>query len=113
MGNAGGVRMGLDFARGCLFLGSESAADARLMPRRKIVVGTQSAEEVTDVRVVSRIFDQHRVVDVPGLLVPRIEDNLLPGVVRVERRRPPVAPDRKTGLDLPRPARRIRSDGSQ
>ena len=55
MGNTGSVRMGFGFARGGLFLGSESAADARFMPRRKIVVGTQSAEEVADVRVVTRI----------------------------------------------------------
>ena len=41
-------------------------------------------EEVADVGVGLGIGDQHGVVDIPGLLPPRVEDDLFPGVVGVQ-----------------------------
>ena len=55
------------------------------MPGRQIFGIRQAAEEIADVGVGLGIGHQHGVVDVPGLLPPRIEDDLLPGVVRVQR----------------------------
>ena len=58
----------------------------------------QPGQVVADVGVGARVGDQHRVARVPGLLPPRVERHLGPGVVRVHRRdRPPgrvVADDR-------------------
>ena len=55
------------------------------MPGGQVVGVRQAAEEVADVGVGLGIGHQHGVVDVPGLLPPRIEDHLLPGVVGVQR----------------------------
>ena len=61
------------------------AVDPLGVPGRQVVGLGQPAEEIADVRVILRIRDQDGVVDIPGLLPPGIEDDLLVGVVGMER----------------------------
>ena len=57
---------------------------AQRMPGGQVLGIRQAAEEVAHVGVGLGVGHQHGVVDVPGLLPPRVEDHLLPGVVGVQ-----------------------------
>ena len=46
----------------------------------------EAAKKSPRVHVLGGVVDQHRVVDVPGLLPPRVEHDLLPGMVGMQRR---------------------------
>src|SRR5438045_9197560 len=61
-----------------------SGIGAQIVPGRKIVRFRQALEEAADVWIVLWIGLQDRVVHIPGLLSPGVEDDLLVGVVRMQ-----------------------------
>ncbi|BCB78315.1 hypothetical protein Pflav_047250 [Phytohabitans flavus] len=80
-GRGRGVARGL--GGGGLFERSERPARAAVVPRRQVLVGVQAAGEAGHVGVGGGI-EQDGVVAVPGLLPPRVEGRLDPGVVGSE-----------------------------
>src|SRR6266404_5419211 len=77
--------MNCRFVRRDLFLWSECVAMTLSMPAGQIICRRQARKEIAEVRIGFWIDHQHRVVDVPRFLSPRIEDNLFPSVVRMQR----------------------------
>src|SRR5262245_52176397 len=63
-----------------------SAVNPQVVPRRERSATEDALTMITDVRILSWVADQNRIVAVPGFLPPAIEDGLLPGVVRMKRR---------------------------
>src|SRR5215204_2718603 len=66
---------------GALLLGAEGSGLALCIPRGQVFGLGQALEEISNIRVGFGIGDQHRVIDVPALLPPRIEDDLFPSVI--------------------------------
>ena len=67
-----------------LFVRAQSAADALLVPARQIVSLRDATKQRADIGIAPSVHE-HRIVGVPDLLPPRVEDGLLECVVRVER----------------------------
>src|SRR5258708_2693614 len=54
-------------------------------PRRGVVAFWQQLKEIAYVRVGSGIVLQNGIVDIPRILMPGVEDDLLIGLVRMQR----------------------------
>src|SRR5262245_5783659 len=67
---------------------AEGAVDSQIVPRFKSAgyAAEDALKMIPHVRILARIADQDRVVAVPGILSPAIEDGFLPGIVRMQRR---------------------------
>ena len=57
---------------------AEIAVDALRMPRRQILLVSQTSEEIADVRIGRRVGLQNGIVEIPGLLLPWIKKRLSP-----------------------------------
>ena len=69
-----------------LFLVAELTFYALTVPGGQVVGDWQFAEEVADVGILCGICLKDRVVDVPTLLPPGVEDYLFVSMIRVKRR---------------------------
>src|SRR6266446_6809765 len=93
MRDRGSGFVGFGLLGGSLLGVTECTTDPLVVPRCPVVgiAAKKSRKTFADVAVFARVGDQDRVVDVPALLSPRVEDNFLPGVVRMQRRDDPVS----------------------
>src|SRR6266700_2196624 len=80
------VRMHGSLLRCCLFCFSQDTARALCKPRWEVILTRDLGHEAADVSVVRRIAFEHRVVNIPGLLLPRIKYHLFKGLIGMKRR---------------------------
>ena len=89
MDDGRGCGVGRRLLRGGSLGVAEPSADPCRVPRRQEVGRWEQRRERAEVGIQAGI-DQHRVVDVPRLLPPRVEHHLVPGVVGVQRGHGPL-----------------------
>ena len=84
MGDGGRVRVDRCLFRGSLFMWPQLTVLPRLMPGGEVLRIRQAGKESLDV-IVCLGVTRDGVVDVIRRLLPRIEDDFFPGVIRVQR----------------------------
>src|SRR5690242_15259876 len=65
---------------------TECSVDPPIVPRGKGSDTEAAPEIIADIAVGPRICDLGRIVAIPAILTPGVENHLLPAVVRIKRR---------------------------